>query len=806
MIARVTLEIALRKEFDYAIPDEFAGQIEIGSRVKVPFGPRQVLGVVTGLVEESTHTNLRPILKVIGAQSPVTPQVLRLARWIGDYYCCPVEIALKSVLPDAVRKEKEGWRERLFVRVLPLVGEMPKLTKRQTEIWNILEEWRELPLAELLQLTDTTAETVRKLEDKGLVSIAPQISERDPYANEQILPSQPLSLNPEQARALEKILKAMDAPASGEKVGKWESGKVGEAAATASRSPAHFPTCPPAVFLLHGVTGSGKTEVYLQAIAHALEQGKGAIVLVPEISLTPQTVERFKARFSSGRLQTLVAVLHSHLSSGERHDEWHKIRQGRARIVIGARSAIFAPVDPLGLIIVDEEHEHSYKQEEAPRYHARDVAVVRGQMEGAVVVLGSATPSLESFHNVKRGKYTLLELLARADDKTMPVVRIVDMRKENRKQKGTPIFSEQLKEAMTQRLERKEQTILFLNRRGYSTSLQCTQCGYVAECPNCSVSLTFHRQAQKLACHICGYDSAVPKVCPEPKCGNPAIRYSGLGTEKVEATLGKLFPQARIKRMDSDTLKRKEDYRRILGDFRLGKIDVLVGTQMIAKGLHFPNVTLVGIIYADLSLHLPDFRAGERTFQLLTQVAGRAGRGDVEGEVIVQAFTPFHPAIQYARRHDFIGFYEQEIEFREQLKYPPVSRIALLTLRGRNEEKVRFSAEHVRRELDKLAGNARGESGKVEKWESGTEELGLGLTTTMPSHPPTFSPAHFRDLIIAGPAPAPLARAESHYRYQIMLRTRQMTKLSQHLAKMAETLALPDDISLAIDIDPVNLA
>jgi primosomal protein N' (replication factor Y) len=455
-------------------------------------------------------------------------------------------------------------------------------------------------------------------------------------------------------------------------------------------------------FLLHGVTGSGKTEVYLQAIAHALEKGQGAIVLVPEISLTPQTVERFKARFSSGPLRTLVAVLHSHLSAGERHDEWHKIRQGRARIAIGARSAIFAPVDPLGLIIVDEEHEHSYKQEEAPRYHARDVAVVRGQMEGAVVVLGSATPSMESFYNAQRGKYQLLELTLRVDDQKMPVVRVVDMRAEGRKQKGIPIFSHQLKEAITQRLERHEQTILFLNRRGYSTSLLCPQCGYVASCPNCSVSLTFHRRAAKLLCHICGHSATAPTVCPEPKCRNPAIRYSGLGTEKVEDTLTKLFPHARITRMDSDTLKKKDDYRRILGDFRSGKIDVLVGTQMIAKGLHFPNVTLVGIIYADLSLHIPDFRAGERTFQLLTQVAGRAGRGDVEGEVFVQAFTPFHPAIQFARRHDFIGFYEQEIEFREQLKYPPLARIALLTLRGRNEDKVRLSAEHVRGELEKL--------------------------------------------------------------------------------------------------------
>jgi len=506
----------------------------------------------------------------------------------------------------------------------------------------------------------------------------------------------------------------------------------------------------------------------LQAIALALQQGKGAIVLVPEIALTPQTVERFKARFSSGATQTLVAVLHSHLSTGERHDEWHKIRQGRARIVIGARSAVFAPVDPLGLIIVDEEHEHSYKQEEAPRYHARDVAVVRAQMEGAVVVLGSATPSMESFYNVQKRKYRLLEMPTRADDKKMPVVRVVDMRQVARHEKGTPILSPQLKEAILKRLERKEQTLLFLNRRGFATSLQCPLCGYVAQCPNCSLSLTYHRQAGRLRCHICAHEAIAPAVCPDPKCRNPAIRYAGLGTERVEATLTKLFPHARIRRMDSDTLKRKEDYRRILGDFRTGKIDLLVGTQMIAKGLHFPNVTLVGIIYADLSLHMPDFRAGERTFQLLTQVAGRAGRGDVEGEVFVQAFTPFHPAIQYARRHDFAGFYDQEIDFRRQLNYPPASRIALLLLKGRNDDKVKFSAAHVRTEIAKWA-------------------------------------AEFPDLIVAGPAPAPLARTENKYRYHLMLRTRQMTKLSHRLAALLASLSLPEDVSITVDIDPVNL-
>jgi primosomal protein N' (replication factor Y) (superfamily II helicase) len=468
----------------------------------------------------------------------------------------------------------------------------------------------------------------------------------------------------------------------------------------------------------------------------------------------------------------LVAVLHSHLSAGERHDEWQKIRQGRARIVIGARSAIFAPVNDLGLIIVDEEHEHSYKQEESPRYNARDVAVVRGQLEQAVVVLGSATPSLESYHNARQGKYILLEMLTRVDDQIMPVVRVVDMRMEMRRQrgedKGVPIFSRPLKDQITRRLERGEQTILFLNRRGYASSLQCSKCGYVAGCPNCSISLTYHRQAQKLSCHICGHHKTAPVSCPEADCRNPAIRYSGIGTERVEESLIKLFPQARVARMDSDALKRKDDFKRILGDFRTGKIDILLGTQMIAKGLHFPNVTLVGIIYADLALHMPDFRAGERTFQLLTQVAGRAGRGDVEGEVVVQAFTPFHPAIQYARRHDFVGFYEQEIEFRSQLRYPPAARLALLTLKGRHEEKVNLCAEYVSKELEKELAN---------------------------------SP----EVTISGPAPAPLLKAESYFRYQLMLRTKQMPRLSRILAGINAKIKMPEDVTLSIDIDPMNL-
>ncbi len=734
MVARVTLEIALRKEFDYLIPPELEGRVEVGTRVKVPFGKREVLGCVTSLAQHSDYDSLKSITKVIGAQSLVTPRVLELARWIAEYYCCAPETALKSVLPDAVRKEQQGWRERLFVRLLPGGESIVNLTKRQAEVYHVIEENRSIALQELLKITGTTAATVRKLEDRGFIEIVPQISERDPYANEEIIPTRPLELNSEQSVALGEV----------------------------NKNPGEF-------FLLHGVTGSGKTEVYLQAIAHVLEQGKGAIVLVPEISLTPQTVERFKARFSTGSLKTLVAVLHSHLSAGERHDEWHKIRQGRARIVIGARSAIFAPVEPLGLIIVDEEHEHSYKQEEAPRYHARDVAVVRGQRESATVVLGSATPSMESYHNAKRGRYRLLELPNRADDKQMPLVRVQDMRTEKSKgDKGPPIFSQRLKEAIRDRLEQGEQTILFLNRRGFATSMQCPECGFVAECPNCSLSLTYHRREQFLRCHVCGHNVSAPKYCPQEKCGSSKIRFHGLGTEKVEDVLRKLFPKANVTRMDSDALKRKDDYRRILGDFRRGKIDILVGTQMIAKGLHFPRVTLVGIVYADTGLHLADFRAGERTFQLLTQVAGRAGRGEVEGEVVVQTFSPVHPAIQFARRHDYEGYFDAEMEFREQLYYPPFTRAAMLTLRGRSEQKVSFSADYLKKQIEPI----------VE-------------TIT--------------DLQVSGPAPAPLLRAETFYRYQLMLRTVRMSELSRCLAAVASGLNLPDEVALTIDIDPVNL-
>jgi primosomal protein N' (replication factor Y) len=507
------------------------------------------------------------------------------------------------------------------------------------------------------------------------------------------------------------------------------------------------------------VTGSGKTEVYLQAIDRVLKQGKGAIVLVPEIALTPQTVERFVGRF--GRR---VAVLHSHLSQGERHDEWHRVRDGKADIVIGARSAVFAPMPNLGLIVVDEEHEPSYKQEDAPRYNARDVAVMRGHLQPCAVILGSATPSLESWHNARVGKYRLAVLPHRADNRKMPAVGVVDMRIETQRAGHPSVLSKELIEAIRCRLDRAEQTILFLNRRGYSSSLICPKCGYVAQCDQCSVSYTYHRSTEELRCHICGGNRKVPAKCPS--CQDPAFKFAGMGTQRVEAIIRKCFPHARIQRMDTDVTGCKDAYERILGDFRVGKIDILVGTQMIAKGLHFPNVTLVGVVYADLSLHMPDFRAGERSFQLLAQVAGRAGRGEVSGEVLVQTYTPHHVAIQTARRADYEAFCDQELEFRRELGYPPYSHLICVTLRGRSSEQTLFF----------------------------TSALAKKLKPLLPSH-----------VRVSDPAPAPLARAKGYYRFQIMLRSKSTRAMTEPIRKALAGFTMPRAMSCSVDVDAMAL-
>jgi primosomal protein N' (replication factor Y) len=734
---RVIIDRAIQRELDYSVPETLADRIGIGSRVRVPFRDKSALATVLAMLEQSDAKGIRPIEALVGEAPAISESLLELAKWMSTYYCCPLETVMRSLLPQVIRRAEVGWKKQLFVQPAKIdndkIDNLRKRAPRQAELLEAIAKLEKpMPAAQLLRKTSFDNQTLRALAKRGLIELREEAVERDPHADEQFIATTNLELNTEQVLALNKVTGALAAPETAKPI------------------------------LLHGVTGSGKTEIYLQAIRTALERGKTAIVLVPEISLTPQTVERFKSRFAE--MHDVVAVLHSHLSEGERHDEWHKLHSGRARIVIGARSAVFAPLKDLGLIIVDEEHETTYKQEEAPRYHARDVAVVRAKIEKCAVVLGSATPSLESYHNATTGKYELLSLTQRVDDQRMPLIRIVDLRQERRKGKIAPILSEKLSQAIAARLEKREQTILFLNRRGFSTSLLCSNCGEARNCPNCSVALTFHRHMARLSCHLCGHTAAVPKKCPE--CGKDALIYAGFGTEKVESTVSHFFPKANVRRMDADSMTRKDAYRETLRNFRTGKIDILVGTQMIAKGLHFPNVTLVGIINADLALHLPDFRAGERTFQLLTQVAGRAGRGETEGEVFVQTYTPFSPSIQFARHHDFAGYFEQELEFRERCDFPPFKHAVLITVRSAHEARAKLSAETLVRRLKESLGS---------------------------------------EFILGDAAPAPLEKLQGQFRFHILLRGEAVMRLSRLMRETLDKLPLPEDVLATVDVDPYQL-
>jgi len=736
--ARVIIDRSIHRELDYLIPELLEEKVSIGSRVRVPFRERSALATVVALLEKTDAGGIRPIEALVGDRPVLSPKLIELARWMSAYYCCPVEAVMRSLLPQVIRRAEITWKKQLFVSAAKEIAaeEIDKLRRRaprQAELLEAVAKLRSpIAAADLLRQTSLDNQTLRALEKRGFVALREEAVARDPHAEDQFIASIDLVLNPEQAVALSAVEEALSAPDKARPI------------------------------LLHGVTGSGKTEIYLQAIHSTLARGRTAIVLVPEISLTPQTVERFKSRFADA--QDTVAVLHSHLSEGERHDEWHKIQSGRARIVVGARSAVFAPLENLGLIVVDEEHETSYKQEEAPRYHARDVAVVRAKMEQCVVLLGTATPSLESYHNAVQQKYRLLNLTQRVDDCQMPLMRIVDLRLERRKEKVAAILSEKLRAAITARLEKREQTILFLNRRGFSTSLLCSNCGEARNCPNCSVALTFHRGAARLSCHLCGHTAAVPKKCPA--CSQDALIYAGFGTEKVEANVTQIFPKATVRRMDADSMSRKDAYRETLQAFRSGKIDILVGTQMIAKGLHFPNVTLVGIINADLALHMPDFRAGERTFQLLTQVAGRAGRGETPGEVFVQTYTPFSPSIQFARHHDFAGYFEQELEFRERCDFPPFKHAVLITVRSEHEGRAKLSAETLVRRLK--------------------ENLGA-------------------EFIVGDATPAPLEKLQGQFRFHILMRGEAIMRLSRLVRETLDKLPLPEDVLASVDVDPYSL-
>lgn len=743
-VARVQLETAAALELDYAIPEKLARHIGIGTRVFVPLQRQRVAAVVMELLESSPHQGrLKEIAALVGSRPMFTPHLVRLAHWIADYYIVPVNRVLRAMLPQAVRDKPETFLtdSHLTLHQQPPPEVMDKLQRTAPMQARIIEQLRarggEATLSQLRRDLPSATSVIKPLLKAGWITRSEVRVERDPFHTEEFLPTAPLTLTTEQASAFAQVMEAVRVPKEARPI------------------------------LLHGVTGSGKTEVYLQAIAEVLKSGKTALVLVPEISLTPQTIERFKARFSEKR--DAIAVLHSHLSDGERHDEWFKIHEGRADIVIGARSAIFAPLEKLGIIIVDEEHEPSYKQEDAPRYQARDVAVVRAKIEGCAVLLGSATPSLESYQNALTGRYELLQLTKRTDGKAMPLIRIVDMRMERRKGTGVSvanagILSEKLRAAINDRLTKNEQTILFLNRRGFHTSLACLSCGEVVQCQDCAVPMTLHKKDNRLVCHICGARRVPPTKCPV--CNEPGLKYAGFGTERVESAVREVFPQARTARVDTDTMQRKNQLRDTLKDFRAQKLDILIGTQMIAKGLDFPNVTLVGVLNADTALNLPDFRAAERTLQLLIQVAGRAGRGEVKGEVFVQTYTPHSPAIQFSRHTDFEGYAQQELEHRLAFKYPPYSHVVLMAARGKHEAQAEFTLATLHKRLQR-------------------------------DLPP--------DTIMGEPSPAALAKAHGQFRFQLLLRSEKIRALARYIQHTVESLTLPADVIVTWDVDPINL-
>ncbi len=786
MIVRVATEISADRLFDYAVPEALAPRIAVGQRVRVPFGRRTVdayvvevgdrrsedggqrtAGGTVAQVELFPTSELRPrtsgLRSVLALEDDVpylSRPLLELARWMADYYCAPFELTLRCALPAAVRNSDMKAKEQLYVE--PAAGEF-ELTKRQRELLEGLRRVGGGWLHALAREFACTPQTLKALAEKGAATLEKRQMRRNPLANRKILPSKPLPLMDEQAAALKQIAELTGFSEDQlQQVGDQRS-EVGDFSRQSDlRPPTSELRAAPKPLLLFGVTGSGKTEVYLQAIARMLEAGRGAIVLVPEIALTPQTVQRFAARFGSR-----IAVLHSALSDGERFDEWHRIRTGEAVVVVGPRSAVFAPVRNLGLIVVDEEHEPSYKQDETPRYNARDVAVMRGHLEKCAVVLGTATPAMETWLNVRKGKYALARLAKRVSNRPMPRVQVVDMRLEAAAKGHVQIFSGVLLEALKLRLERGEQSILFLNRRGYANALVCPSCGEAAACDACSVSYTYHQSDACLRCHICGGWRPVPAVCPA--CGDPAFRYAGFGTQRVELALQKCFPQARVLRMDADVTARKHSHDELLAIFKSGRADILIGTQMIAKGLDFPNVTLVGVLSADMSLHMPDFRAGERTYQLLAQVAGRAGRAELPGEVYVQTFSPGHPAVRAAASDEgFEGFADQELAERLEGGYPPYAHLVCLTFRGESEEKVRFAAECCAAELRVRA---------------------AGRTT----------------LRISDACPAPLARAKGLFRYQVLLRSESTRAMTLPLREALVRKPLPQGVALAVDVDALNI-
>lgn len=765
-VAQVLVEVPSRqvdKTFDYLIPSSLAETVRVGSRVVVPFGPRKVQGFVLRIgpqqimaKSEEKVIQLKEVLTVLDPIPPLTEELIELGKWMSKKYICLLITAIQAMMPSVLKSktiktveyEENGDRkvryevvDKVTEKTIPFVQptcdseslqdylvQLSKRKKKQREIVQyFVAKPDKIELKQLLQQCQTTRSTVQALVEDNILCLSDEKVNRDPYSEHVFEQTEALPLTDKQQQVYHKITKSI--------------------AANEHRT-----------MLLHGVTGSGKTEVYMQSIAFVLEQGKEAIVLVPEIALTPQMVNRFKGRFGDQ-----VAVIHSRLSAGERYDEWLKINEGKVKVVIGARSALFAPFTNIGLIIIDEEHESSYKQDESPKYHARDVAIFRGQYHDAPVILGSATPVLESYARAKKGVYELLPLTERVHGKSLPPVTVVDMRDELQQGNRT-MFSSPLYEAITQRLQRKEQIVLFLNRRGFSTFVMCRDCGYVLQCPHCDISLTYHKVNETFRCHYCGHTEQQLQQCPD--CHSEHIRFFGTGTQKVEEELHKHFPGIRVIRMDVDTTQRKGSHEKLLDAFGQGEADCLLGTQMIAKGLDFEKVTLVGVLAADSMLHLPDFRAAEKTFQLLTQVSGRAGRHELAGEVIVQSYTPDHYSIQCAAEHDYYRFYNQEMTHRYKHGYPPFYYLCLLTF---SHEDLPF--------LVKI-------TDRSSKW----------LTK------------HLSDSAqILGPVASPIPRINDRYRYQCMIKYKDEPNLSTLLNELLDRLQptiQKQQLQVQIDMQP----
>lgn len=733
----VAVPLPLDTTFHYRVPVHLADRIKPGIRVFVPFGRRKLTAYVLCIGTPPEGQQLKDLLDILDPEPLWTEAELTFFQWVADYYLHPLGEVLKTALPTGINLQSRssvdgeavsGGRKVRYERIFsPLPVDAPaRLRGKGLDILTFLRQSGPVSSAELKARFGECSPNLRRLMELGLIQTSEREVYRDPFAGLAVTKDAPKPLTTHQQQALSTILTALD---------------------TSCFTP----------FLLHGVTGSGKTEVYLQGIAHALAAGRNALVLVPEISLTPQLVQRFRARFSEG-----IAVLHSALSDGERYDEWRRIRRGEVRIVIGARSAIFAPLERIGIIVVDEEHEASFKQSDGLRYNARDLALVRGQQEQAVVLLGSATPLITTRFAAQQGKLGYLSLPERVANRPLPATSII-----NTRMTAESPLSPQLLEALADNLERGEQSLLFLNRRGFASWLVCPACGADLQCPNCSVSLTYHRQRRKSLCHYCDYQVPAPCICPA--CGELELKEMGVGTERIEHELLEQFPEARIARMDSDTTSGKGGHARILDKVGRGEVDILVGTQMIAKGHDFPGVTLVGVLQAEGSLYLPDFRATERTFQVLSQVIGRAGRGELPGRVLLQAMTPDHYGIAYAADHDFERFYQEELVFRQELNYPPYGFLAAIKLSATSEKSLTSAAEQSAAVLRSIK-----------------NRLGLRVE-------------------ILGPAPAPLYRLRGRFRQQILLKDASRAALRRLLAAYRREQSLPATVRMAIDIDPVDL-